>query len=85
MQTLAIHSLTAWGQWVVQLLQHNASLTGGSGQWDPCNTLLHYLGVAGRATAAMHYLIVWGQLAVHSPQAVRHRIAGVALPTAPTQ
>ena len=30
--TLAIHCLTAWGQWAVQLLQHTASLPVGNGQ-----------------------------------------------------
>ena len=30
--TLEMHSLTAWVQWAVGLVQHTASLPGGSGQ-----------------------------------------------------
>ena len=58
--TSTMHSLTAWGQWAVQLLQCTASLPwgqwavqllqctaslpGGSGQWNSCNAPPHCLG-----------------------------------------
>ena len=60
------------------LLQCIASLSGGSGQWNPYNTLPHCLGVVGKAilalhcctagaagtrTPAMHSLTTWGQWA----------------------
>ena len=76
----AIHCLTAWGQWAVQLLQCTASLPGGSGQWDSCNalphclggsgqwtsctTLPHCLGAVGSATPSMHCPNARGQWAV---------------------
>ena len=76
----AIHCLTAWGQWAVDLLQHTASLPGGSGQWNTCNTLPHCLGGSGQWTScntlphclgavgsrppAIHCLTAWGQWAV---------------------
>ena len=50
----AIHSLTAWGQWVVQPLQYTGSLPKGIGQWNFCNTLPHCLGTVGSGTAATH-------------------------------
>ena len=59
-----MHCLTAWGQWVVQLLQYTASLPRGSGQWNSCNELPHRLGAMGCATPAMRYLIAWGHWAV---------------------
>ena len=37
----AMHGLTAWGQRAVQLMQCPASLLGGSGQCNSCNTLPH--------------------------------------------
>ena len=45
--TPAMHYLTAWGQWTVQLLQSTASLPGGSGQCNSCNALPHRLGGGG--------------------------------------
>ena len=36
-----MHCSTAWGQWAVDLLQHTASLPGGSGQWTSFNALPH--------------------------------------------
>ena len=42
--TLAMHCLTALGQWAVDLLQCTASLPGGSGQWDSCNNRAHRPG-----------------------------------------
>ena len=65
--TPAIHCLTAWGQWAVQLLLNTASLPGGSGQWRSrfcCNALLLCLGAVGSATPALHCLTAWGQWAV---------------------
>ena len=35
--TLAIHCLTTWGQWAMELLQRTASLPRGTGQWSSCN------------------------------------------------
>ena len=40
----------------MELLQHTASLPGGSGQWNSCTTLPHCLGAAGSATHAIHCL-----------------------------
>ena len=62
--TLAMHCLTAWGQWAVQLLQCTASLPGGIGQCNFCNALPHCPGAAGSGTPAMHCLIAWEQWAV---------------------
>ena len=46
--TPTMHCLTAGGHWAVGLLRHTASLPaslpGGSGQWDSCNTLPHCEG-----------------------------------------
>ena len=55
-----MHCLTAWGQWVVQLLQCTTSLPWGSGQWNSCNALPHCLGAVGSGPLAMHCLTVWG-------------------------
>ena len=79
-----MHCLTALGQWAVQLLQCTASLPGGSGQWNSCNTLPHYLGAVdsgtfalhcltalgavGSGTSAMHCRTAWGQWAVEPLQ-----------------
>ena len=60
----AMHCLTAWGQWTVQLLQCTASLPRGSGQWNSCNALPHCPWAVGSATPAMHCLTAWGQWAV---------------------
>ena len=76
----AIHCPNARGQWAVELLQYTASLhvgqwaldllqctarmPGGSGQWTPCNTLPHCLGVVGSGPPATHCLTAWGQWAV---------------------
>ena len=72
--TPAMHCLTTWGRWAVQLLLCTATppggsgqcnswntLPGGSGQWDSCNTLPHCLGAVGSATPAMHSHIAWGR------------------------
>ena len=60
----AIHCLTAWEQWAVQLLQCTASLPGGSGPCNSCNALPHCLGAVGSATPAMHCLTTRGQWTV---------------------
>ena len=39
-----MHCLSALGQWVVQLLQHTASLPRCNGRWNSCNTRPHWLG-----------------------------------------
>ena len=62
--TPAMHCLTAWEQRAVQLLQCTASLPGGSGQWNSCNTLPHCLGAVDSATPAMHCPTASGQWAV---------------------
>ena len=59
-----MHCLTAWGQWAVELLQCTASLLGGSGQWNPCNTLPHCMGAVGSGNPAAHCHTAWGQWAV---------------------
>ena len=60
----AVHCLTAWGQWAVELLQYTAPLPGGSGQWNSCNTLPHCLGAVGCGPPAIHCPTAWGQWAV---------------------
>ena len=60
----AMHRLTAWGQWAVDLLQYTASLPGGSGQWTSCNTRPHCLRAVGSGPPATHCLTAWGQSAV---------------------
>ena len=78
--TPAMHCLTAWGQWAVELLQCTAPLPGGSGrcnscnalphcpggsgQRNSCNALPHCPGAVGSATPAMHCLTAWGQWTV---------------------
>ena len=78
--TPAMHCLTAWGQWTVQLpqctaslpwgqwavepLQCTASLPWGSRQCNSCNALPHCLGAVDSATPTMHCLTAWGQWAV---------------------
>ena len=62
--TPAMHCLTAWGQWTVQLRQCTAPLPGGSGQCNSCNALPHRLGAVDSATPAMHCPTAWGQWAV---------------------
>ena len=62
--TLAIHCLTAWGQWVVEVLQYTATLPGGSGQCNSCNKVPHCLRAVGSVTLALHCLTAWGQWAV---------------------
>ena len=43
------------------LLQRTATLPGGTGQCNSCDTLPHLLGVLGRGTAAIDCLTAWGQ------------------------
>ena len=59
--TAAINCHTASGQWAVELMQDIASLPGGSGQWDSCNTLPHCRRAVGRTTPSRHRLNAWGQ------------------------
>ena len=49
---------------IVDLLQHTASLPGGSGQWTSFNALPNCLGAVGSGPPAMHCLTAWGQWAV---------------------
>ena len=53
---LAMQCYVAWGYRAVELLQTNASLLEGSGQWNCCNVLSHYHGAVGSATPEMHFL-----------------------------
>ena len=59
----AIHCLTAWWQWAVDLLQYTAPLPRGRGQWTSCNTMHHCLGAVGSGPPAIHCLTAWGQWA----------------------
>ena len=77
----AMHCLTAWGQWAVELLQCTATLSGGSGQCNSCNALHHCLTV-GSAAPAMHCHTAWGPWAVQflqctSCNALPHRLGVV--------
>ena len=63
-RTSAMHCHAAWGQRAVQLLQCTASLLGGSGQCNSCNTPPHCMGAMGTATPAMHRLAACRQWAV---------------------
>ena len=110
--TRAMHCLSAWGQWEVDLLQYTASLPGGSGQWKSCNALPLCLGAVGTGTRALRCLTVLEtapklrgsalqefncplhpdteavdcrHCTVHYPQAVRHCIARVPMPSASRQ
>ena len=51
--TPAMHRLTAWGQWAVELVQRTVSLLGGSEQCNSCNALPHRVGAVGNGTPAM--------------------------------
>ena len=59
-----MHCHNAWGQWAVQLLQYTASLHGGTGQWNSCNTVPHCPRAVGSAAPAMHCLTASGRWAV---------------------
>ena len=48
----------------MELLQHTASLPGGSGQWNSCNIQPYCLSAVGSGTPAMHCLTASGQWAV---------------------
>ena len=63
----ARHSHTAWAQWAVELVSRTASLPGGSGQCNSCNTLPYCLGAVGSATPAMHCLTAWGAVGSGTP------------------
>ena len=55
-----IPGLTAWWQWVVELLQCTAAPPGGSGQWNSCKTPPHCLGAVCTETPVIHCLSVPG-------------------------
>ena len=63
-----MHCLTACGHWVVELLQCTASLPVGTGQWNACNALPHYLEAVGSGNLAVHCLAASGQTAVELRQ-----------------
>ena len=67
-----MHCLTAWGQLEVELLQYTASLPGGSGKWNSCNTLPDCLGAADSGTRAIHCLTAWGSGQWNSFMALPH-------------
>ena len=54
-------------QWAVDLLQHTASLPGGSGQWNSCNTPPHCLGAVGGGPSAIHCPTAWGTVGSGPP------------------
>ena len=62
--TYAIHCLTPWRQWAVELLQYTASLPWSNGQCNTCGTLPRRLGVVGGETFALQCLTAWGQRVV---------------------
>ena len=66
--TASLLGLTTWGQWVVELLLYIATLPGGSGYWNSCNTLPHYLRAVGSGTPVVHCHTAWGQWAVEPVQ-----------------
>ena len=74
--TPAMHCLTAWGQWAVELLLYTASLPGGSGQWTSCNILPHCPGATGGGPPAMHCPTAWGQWAVDLLQCTASPLGG---------
>ena len=71
-----MHRLITLEQWAVQLPQCTASLPGGSGQCNSCNTLPHCLGAVGSGTPAMHCLTAWGRWAVQLPQCTASLVGG---------
>ena len=54
--TLAMHYLTARGQWAVELLSCTATRLKRSWQLNSCKALPHHLGAVGGATPATHCL-----------------------------
>ena len=56
----AMDRQTAYGQCAVELLQCTATLPGGSGQCNACNTLPYRLGTGGSGTFAMRGATSWG-------------------------
>ena len=73
----SMHCLTAWGQWAVGYLQSTATLPGGSGQCNWCDTLPHCLGAVGNATPAMHSFTASGQSAVGLVQCIDSLLGGI--------
>ena len=68
--TPATHCLTAWGQWVVPVLQCTSALPGGSGQWNSCHGMPNCSEAVGSATPVTHCLTTWGQWAVRLVQRI---------------
>ena len=78
--TPAMHCLTAWGEWTVELLLCTTPLPAGSGRCNSCNAPPHCLRAVGSATPAyalphcpgavgsetpvMHCHTAWGHWAV---------------------
>ena len=52
----AVHCLTAWGQWAVELLQYTAPRLGAVGSGPPAVHLPHCLGAVGSGPPAVHCL-----------------------------
>ena len=65
--TPAMHCLTAWAHWAVQLLQYIASLPRDSGQCKSYNALPHYPGTVYSANPAMDRLTALGAVGSASP------------------
>ena len=65
-----MHCVSIWGQWAMEVVHYTASLPGGSGQWNSCNTPPDRLGAVGSATPARHYLTAsrpWAVEEFHCP------------------
>ena len=60
-ETRTTHSLSALGQWALELLQCTALLPWGSGRCTSCNAQPHCLGVVGSATPEIFCLTSRGQ------------------------
>ena len=84
--TLAMHCLTAWKQWAVELLSCIATATGRGGQWTICNKRVHQLGGRGvlpkrrslpnKGAPATHCLPARGRWAVQLLQCTASLLGG---------
>ena len=75
--TPAMHCLTAYGQWAVELLLCTARLPRGSGQWNSSNAVPHCLGAMGSGFSAMQcHTETWRRWPVELLQCAGHKLAG---------
>ena len=75
--TPAVQSLTARGQWAVQLVQCTAPLPGGSGHWNSSYALPHCSETVGGGTPAMRCSSIWGQWAMQLLQYTASQPGGI--------